>query len=357
MITAMAHNPVKKNTPPFSEPNAVVPGVGPRESRAGPRGKAPRLQKFLNRIRQFPNPDGKKGIWIDLLLILTVGTLILLLKYEGWRSWELVNLDMLPYYSGAHDFLTSGAIPEKGELSSYNAYNPPGTVYLMIPGMLLTSDPRLQTLAGTALLFFGAVFFLYLAVREISPRAMAISTALVFEVSDLGLMGLWPVGHPFYITASLYFLLVWIKRRSAGALGAALAVLAFGLYVDLAILPFLFVLPVLWFFFRPPVGWKPLFLAGVFALFVWFPYLRYESGRGFSDLASLLLLRPIGVVGEKTSSTGIYCYTAMPGENDEFERRLSPLPRRSGNRTTGGVPASRMEECRRLPHLPDAPQH
>ncbi|MBN2084362.1 MAG: hypothetical protein JW748_03995 [Anaerolineales bacterium] len=330
MVTVVANNPVKKDAALFSEANASVPGAsvqsgGSLSPEAPAAGILPCLQKFLNRIRQFPKPYENKGIWVDMLLILAVGTLILLLQYEGWRSWELINLDMLPYYSGARDFLAGGPILEKGELSSYNAYNPPGTVYWMIPGMLLTSDARLQTLAGTTLLFFGAVFFLYLAVREVSPRAVAIATALVFVVSHHGLIGLWPVGHPFYITAALYFLLVWIKRRSAGALGAALAVLVFGLYVDLAILPFLFVLPVLWFFFRPPVRWKPLLLAGVFGLFVWFPYLRYESGRGFSDLASLLLLRPVGVVGEKTSSTDIYCYTAMPGENDEFNDVYLPF--------------------------------
>jgi hypothetical protein len=259
----------------------------------------------------------KYGIWVDLFLILAAGTVTLLVHYQGWRSGELVNLDMLPYYYGTRDFLTTGKIPEKGEISSYNSYNPPGTFYLMIPGMLLTGDPRLQTLAGTALLLYGTLIFLYLAARELSGRAVALSAALVFGISRLGFIGLWPVGHPIFIVAPLYFLILWVKRRASWALGAAVAILAFGLYVDLAIVPFLFVLPVLWLAYRPPLGWKSLLLSLAFGALVWFPYLRFEAGRGFVDLASLFLLRPVDSVWEKTSAEPIYCYSALPGENDE----------------------------------------
>jgi hypothetical protein len=259
----------------------------------------------------------KYGLLADLFLILAVGTVTLLVHYQGWRSAELVNLDMLPYYYGTRDFLATGTIPEKGEISSYHSYNPPGTVYLMIPGMLLTGDPRLQTLAGTALLLYGTLIFLYLAARELSGRAVALSAALVFGISRLGFIGLWPVGHPIFIVAPLFFLILWVKRRVSWALGAAVAILAFGLYVDLAIVPFLFVLPVLWLIYRPPLGWKSLLLSVAFGALVWFPYLRFEAGRGFVDLASLFLLRPVDSVGGTTSTEPIYCYSALPGENDE----------------------------------------
>jgi hypothetical protein len=256
-------------------------------------------------------------IWIDLLIVLAAGTITLLLHFQGWKSRELVNLDMLPYYSGARNFLSTGKIVEKGELSSYNSYNPPGTWYLMIPGMLLTPDPRLQEIAGTALMLYATLIFFYLAAREAAGRAVALGAAVVFGLSRLGFIGLWPVGHPLFIVAPLYFLLLWIKRRAAWAFGAVVAILAYGLYVDLAIIPFLFVLPVLWLIYRPPLRWKSLLAAAVFGLLVWFPYLKYESGRGFTDLASLLLLRPIDTVWEKNPAPPVYCYAARPGENDE----------------------------------------
>jgi hypothetical protein len=262
-------------------------------------------------------PRIKSTTWIDLLIILAAGTVMLLLHFQGWKSRELVNLDMLPYYSGAKEFLSTGKIVEKGELSSYFSYNPPGTWFLMIPGMLLTSDPRLQELAGTALIIYGTLIFLYLAAREAAGRVVAVPATIMFALSRLGFIGLWPVGHPFFIVASLYFLLLWIKRRAAWALGACIAILAYGLYVDLAIIPLLFVLPVLWLIYRPPLGWKSLLLSALFGLLVWFPYLRYEYNRGFVDLASLLLLRPVDTVWQKNQATPVYCYAAQPGENDE----------------------------------------
>jgi hypothetical protein len=264
------------------------------------------------------------SFWIDLLIVIAGGTVALCLHFQGWKSRELVNLDMLPYYSGTSDFLSTGKIVEKGELSSYNSYNPPGTWYLMIPGMLLTPDPRLQELAGTALMLYATLIFLYLAAREAAGRAVALAAAVIFALSRLGFIGLWPVGHPLFIVAPLYFLLLWIKRRAAWAFAAVVAILAFGLYVDLAIIPFLFVLPVLWLIFRPPVGWKSLLASAVFGLLVWFPYLRYESGHGFADLASLLLLRPVDTVWEKNPATPVYCYTAQPGENDERDDLYLP---------------------------------
>jgi hypothetical protein len=261
--------------------------------------------------------ERKIPVWVDLLILFVSGTITLAVHFQGWKSRELANLDMLPYYSGAANFLKAGTIQEKGELSSYYSYNPPGTFYLMIPGALLTADPRLEELAGTALMIYATLFFLYLTAREIAGRVVAVPAAAIFGLSRLGFIGLWPVGHPLFIVASLFFILLWIKRRTAWAFAACLAVLAFGLYVDLAIIPFLFILPVLWLIYRPPLGWKSLLASALFGLIVWFPYLRYESQHGFADIAALLLLRPVDTVWDSNPSPPVYCYAADPGENDE----------------------------------------
>ncbi len=258
----------------------------------------------------------KSTIWIDFLIIFAAGTVTMLLRYQGWKSVELANLDMFPYYQGVQDFLSTGSILEKGHLSSYSSYFPPGTFYLMIPGILLTPDPRLQDLAGTTVLVYGTLIFLYLAAREIAGRVVALTATVVFALTRLGFMGVVPLGHPFFILGSLYFLLLWIKHRAAWALGAVVAILAFGLYVDLAIIPFLFVIPVLWLIYRPPLGWKSLLVSGLFGLLVWFPYLRYEYNHGFVDLASLILLRPVDSVWNNASISPVYCYATQPGEND-----------------------------------------
>jgi hypothetical protein len=266
----------------------------------------------------------KSTIWLDLFLILAAGAFGILLRFQGWKSRELLNVDMLPYYAGAKEFLSTGRIIEKGQLSSYSSYSPPGAFFFLIPGVLTTSDPRLQDLAGTVLIVYATLFFLYLAARESFGRTVAISTAVGFALSLLGSSGLWPIGHPLFIVASLYFLLLWVKRRAAWALGAALAVMAFGMYFHLSIVPFLLVIPVLWLLYRPPLGWKSLLLSGAFGLLVWFPYLKYEYGRGFVDLASMLLQRPVDTVWESSSETPIYCYATQPGENDVPEGTYLP---------------------------------
>jgi hypothetical protein len=258
----------------------------------------------------------KSTIWIDLLIIFAAGTVTMLVRYQGWKSQELANLDMFPYYQGVQDFLSTGRVLEKGELSSYSSDNPPGTFYLILPGILLTPDPRLQDLAGNTILVYGTLIFLYLVAREVAGRVVALPATVVFALSRLGFMGVYPIGHPIFILASLYFLLLWINRRAAWALGAVVAILAYGLYVDLAIIPFLFVIPVLWLIYRPPLGWKSLLVSGLFGLLIWFPYLRYEYTRGFMDMASLLLMRPENSVWKNTSTSPIYCYATEPGEND-----------------------------------------
>ena len=254
--------------------------------------------------------------WLDLLIILAAGAFSFFLRYEGWKGRDMLHVDMIPYYTGAEGLLSEGKMMEKGELSSYNSYNPPGTFYLLLPGMLILSDPRIQDLPGTVLIVFGTLIFLYLAVREAAGRTAALAAGLVYALSRLGFMGLWPIGHPLFVVVSLFFLLLWIKRRAAWALAVTLAVLAFGLYMDLAIAPILLTIPALWLIYRPPVGWKSLALSGLFGLLVWFPYLRYEAGRGFADLASLLLQRPVDAVWKANPAAPVYCYTAGPGEND-----------------------------------------
>lgn len=256
------------------------------------------------------------SIWFDLLLILAVGTFSICTRTEGWRSRELLNMDMVPYYLGAQDFISTGKIIEKGELASYHSYNPPGTFYLLIPGVLLISDPRLQDLPGTVLIVFATLVFLYLAVREAAGRTPALAAGLVYAASRLGFMGLWPIGHPLFLVATLYLLLLWVKRRAGWALAADLALLAFGLYMDLAIIPIVLILPVVWLVYRPPLAWKSLLVALAFSFAVWFPYLKYETGRGFADLASLLLLRDVDSVWQTSPKEPVYCYSTGPGEND-----------------------------------------
>ncbi len=207
----------------------------------------------------------------ELLLVVPILLALVLfsflMRYQGWRSTPLANLDMLVYYRSAELTLHGGGLMEKGDVSSYRSFQPPGTEYLVLPAVALLKDPRLFSLPGDLLVNIAAMVFLYLIFRQAFNRGLALAICIVFGCSRLVFMGMWPIGHPAYVLGMLWFLMQWIRKRSAWWLFGALVIGAFGLYVDLAILPFLFVFPILWLIFRPPLRIIPVLLACGIGLF------------------------------------------------------------------------------------------
>jgi hypothetical protein len=267
----------------------------------------------------------RKEILLVLPILLSLVLFSFLMRYRGWRSNTLGNWDMLVYYLGAESMIHDGMVMEKGDLSSYHSYQPPGTVYLVLPAVALLKDARLFELPGDLLVNIATMVFLYLIFRQCTGRGLALAVCVVYGFSQLVFMGIWPIGHPAYVLGMLWFLMQWIRRRSAWWLFGALVIGAFGLYVDLAILPFVFVFPILWILFRPPLRPAPILLACVIGLFIWFPYLRFENSRGFADLKSILFLQPIPDSKEAIPSTPTYCYAALPGEMDSINETYIPF--------------------------------
>ncbi|OGO46347.1 MAG: hypothetical protein A2Z30_07070 [Chloroflexi bacterium RBG_16_64_43] len=130
--------------------------------------------------------------WPDMLLLFFLAAAVILLRTQGWRAGRLNNPDMLPYYSGALALVQSGALPDRGDISSYSSYSPPGTAYLMVPGLLLTHDARLQRVPGDALVFAGTILLLYLAVTPILGRGIGVTAAAATAVSSIGYQGIFP---------------------------------------------------------------------------------------------------------------------------------------------------------------------
>jgi len=264
----------------------------------------------------------RKEILLVVPILLSLVLFSFLMRYRGWRSAPLGDWDMLVYYLGADSMLHNGPIMEKGDLSSYQSYQPPGTVYLVLPTVALLKDARLFTLPGDLLVNISTMFLLYLIFRQAFGKGLALAIGIVFGCSRLVFMGLWPIGHPVYVLGMLWFLMQWIRKRSAWWLFGALVIGAFGLYVDLAILPFLFVLPILWIIFRPPLRPIPILLACVAGLLIWAPYLHYESTNSFADLKSILFLKPAPGTGPATPT---YCYASLPGEMDSINEVYIPF--------------------------------
>jgi hypothetical protein len=84
---------------------------------------------------------------LDWGWILTVTLASSLLLYSGWREMSPYNSPDIPAHQGnAIDLVWHGFIPYRGQGLSNSGWDPPGTSFLMVPGVLFMSDPRLIVL-------------------------------------------------------------------------------------------------------------------------------------------------------------------------------------------------------------------
>src|SRR5262245_10637719 len=97
--------------------------------------------------------------WLILnpgFFVLLVATTGLLIAFQGWKA-KIPFFDLLPYIDDARQFVSLGRIPEKGTLTSFASYTPPGITWLMLPGTYLLSDPRLFESIGSGALYIGTL--------------------------------------------------------------------------------------------------------------------------------------------------------------------------------------------------------
>jgi hypothetical protein len=222
--------------------------------------------------------------------LLAVAVLGLSFALQGWRS-RFLPFDLVPYTDEAAALLAAGRLPEKGTLTSFGSYSPPGIAWLLAPGMALMEDPRLYESIGAAVLYVGTLVGVFALTALCAPQPFALLAAALWGLSESGIFfahSLWPRGHPFFFVWMAYFTLHWVRRRNAWYFAAALVTSAAGTLVFLEIAPALTILPALWWFYRPPIDVRHTALAVAVALLLWFPYLRFESTRGFNDLRSQL---------------------------------------------------------------------
>ncbi len=210
------------------------------------------------------------------------------------RYGGVPHYDLLWDTMNAHRMLTEGTIPEHGCVSGLFSFNPPGLSYGFLPGMLIFPHrPVAAERVGAALLFVGTLCGLFLLIYPRLGGWAASGTLLVFSFASGGvfyLTTLWPRGHVFFAVWILLFATLWVERRRSRWLAAALVSYAAGMYWFMEIAPVIVLLPALWLIYRPPLGRRAMLVAVAASLFIWMPYLRFEAGRGFADLRSLLTL-------------------------------------------------------------------
>ncbi len=221
-----------------------------------------------------------------VLVVAVVAILGTILALQGWKG-RTPGFDSLVDIDGAHEFVQHLRLPEVSSLNSFAAYNPPGGSWLTLPGVLFFNDPRLFG-TGSILLYAGTLIGILLLSRVLFGTPCALLAVIIYGVSELGLYvadSLWsryPI-HFFYVWM-VYFAVQWVRKKNSWYLAGSLVTMAMGMNVFLEVAPAAFVLPALWWLYRPPLRIKPIVVAGILSAVVWYPYLRLEYGRNFSDL-------------------------------------------------------------------------
>jgi|GEM_PF-1781851 len=232
----------------------------------------------------------------SMLIVVLVATVGGSLALQGWKS-RTPAFDLLLATEGAFEFVLDQRIPDRGALASFAAYNPPGGAWLMIPGVFLFTDPRLYEFVGSLTVYIGTLLGVLLLARTCFDMRCATLAVVLYGLSELGLLvagSVWDrlALHFFYVWMT-YWIVQWVTERNAKYLVAAIVTLATGLYVFMEMAPALFILPIAWIVYRPPMKLQPLVFGGLLILVLWTPYIKLEFARNFADLRSLALQEKI----------------------------------------------------------------
>jgi hypothetical protein len=232
------------------------------------------------------------AFWLGVLLTLLVGVASLTGRYDITAntdlSWDLMN---------AWHLIHEGVIPRHSGVSSMYSMIPPGISWGMLPGMLVfPHHPVMAERLVAALMYGGCLLGLFC---WLNPRLGFWPTALAMLIFSAGGCGaffetsLWPRSHPVFYVWFLYALTLWVERRNGAWLAAAAVIYAAGMYWFMEMAPALFVVPVLYALYRPPVRLPHMGPAVAACLLIWASYLMFEAGRDFADLKSLLTRVPV----------------------------------------------------------------
>jgi hypothetical protein len=230
-------------------------------------------------------------IWLrDVLWVAACLSMSGCIAWQGWKSIVPFD-DTVPYILSATELAHAGILPSRGGINTYNSVSTPGTAWLFLPGVILFSDYRLFEVCGSLALQAGTLVGLFLLAGLSFGRPAARMAVLLYAISPIGVFyagSLWPRGHPVFVVWFIVLIIAWHTQRSAKHLAAALVVYAIGMYVYMEIAPIILLIPVVWYFYRPPLGIRWLVLATFASLLIWFPYLRFEQTRQFRDLESVV---------------------------------------------------------------------
>jgi hypothetical protein len=124
------------------------------------------------------------GATACVLLIAGLGVVLIL---QGWKS-RVPRFDMVMSIQATQDLIDHGAFPDKGMLTSFGSYTPPGVTWLLLPGVAVFEDPRLFEYAGSVGLFVGTLYGIFFLARRYFGFRSALLAVALYSCSELGLL-------------------------------------------------------------------------------------------------------------------------------------------------------------------------
>ena len=212
--------------------------------------------------------------------------------FAVWKG-EFFNYDLYHDLTNAANLLRDFNLPRHGSVSSFGVFNPPGIGYSLVLGLaIFPKEPVLAVhVVSVIISLFTLIGLGIIAKRHLGFMGM-IWVLFIYISSSTGayfLAELRPRAHPLFLVWTIYFIEKWILERKTWAISFVVMTLSAGLYWMLEIAPLLIGVLILYILFRPPVAIKPLSIALIMSLLVWFPYLSFQVERGFHDIYYLLI--------------------------------------------------------------------
>ena len=231
------------------------------------------------------------------LVLAVVGQVVIT---QGWRS-RIPRFDIAIAIDSAQRLIDRGEVPDKGILTSFVSYNPPGVTWLVVPGLLIFDDPRLFEYAGSLALYVGTLLGVFFLARRYCGLGTAFVAAGLYGYSELGLTAggtlfLTYATRCFYVWM-IYCVSRWVDDKNPNVLAAAILVWATGMYVFMEMAPAIFVVPVVWLLYRPPIRVAPLAVVALLSTALWYPYMQFEARRDFVDVRSQVFRQSLAPVG------------------------------------------------------------
>jgi hypothetical protein len=128
----------------------------------------------------------------EILAVAIVAIVGTSLAFQNWKSRipSGTFFDVVTIIDEAHKLVDKGRVPQKGVLTSFAAFAPPGGVWLMVPGVLLLKEPRLFQSIGSVTLYCGTLVGIFLLTRFHLGSRCALLAVLLWGLSKYGLFSL-----------------------------------------------------------------------------------------------------------------------------------------------------------------------